>query len=1294
MTRLLLLLFVALIEPVNLQGYVGKLILKDQEPCKGHLEVYRDNLWGYVGDTDWNDDTEEVVCRSTHCGKPVTNSTGEVFRPIDSKVWLNELRCRGNESHLWECGNPGWGISEYRRDSVKTIKCSRKIEISLDGYKCAGAVKFTDENAASGYFCNENWGSSEANLLCSSLNCGQFKEIPKQPWFGWKDFQSSKKMKMKCVDTSNLNSLWQCADQEATSCKNVASVICTGFQRVQLRGSASNVCSGSLEKLVEEKWNRAPQKTNSQAWCQQMHCGTVLDVTEDGLNLTCSDKVKVVLKDKDKESKCYGTVHVEVNSTSKPVCGSAWTNKEAEVVCREKNCGKVLDKSSEIIPGQGIMDHVKCSGSEASLWHCLAKRDNNPFRCKSQAYVVCSGSVDVRLVDGPGICAGRVEVNYNGQWQRLDKKSWSDANSDTVCRQLKCGIMRKKSNPEEKFSQGSGDFLTMDVECQSNVANISECKFNKQKVNADRKKEAVGITCMEHKVIFLEGEKSCSGMVGVEHDDKTYWLSGSNKTWNEDLARTVCGQMNCGQVLNYTVSPSGLEKDVWPESYNCKANSKSVFGCEKMARPSNHNQTIATVKCTGKFKVNLTEECWGDVNICMGEECGGVCRDTWSNKKSEMLCKNLGCGRAIHLAKNPLQERSDVMFKSLHTTNRTTDLSQCNFIKHGEKETTCGGKAAHVVCSGSVKTQISATSDKCTGNVEVFYEGQYLPVCKKALENTETRNIICMERGCGKAVKLIDSFGPKPGLPGISQIQCAADKNSLNACEITSDKTQCPHVGLQCSGYRRMELKFHTACSGALFVYSEGKRSAVSIEGWTETEGGRLCQDLTCGKFSSIRSIQPITDDFWNSSFSCAGKDNPQSIWECESQTAPSKTEQLFITCGDEPSVTLSEKCAGEVMINKVGVCDTYWNIGYSHLVCQETGCSNAVGHFSEKVPRSDMEYHHVKCERYHSKLGQCKRFKAKCDGKLVSVYCVENVKINTAEKCGGQILVDYRNEWENVCAAAPLPAKHKTQLCEKLECKKRNDSTYSPNNKKGGLVTSLNCTNAHEDIKYCISQGSCVGLKPADIICDGYPPIPPTEGPPSTSMVPLILGLGLLVVFLIVIILVGICIVRRTKRSTNNKYAGRTQPWRESEFESSEYEAIKRKKNEQEHFGQSGFRPEGGVMMESDARSSASFSYDDIEEAAVETQPLTSEAINAGSSGDAFIPEGALPHSRDEVMYEVDDPGENYDDIEASPDVTETKAEVHSSSGTTPDSVPAAPPEAPREGAEGGEEYLVPGQD
>lgn len=77
-------------------------------------------------------------------------------------------------------------------------------------------------------------------------------------------------------------------------------------------------------------------------------------------------------------------------------------------------------------------------------------------------------------MDGPGTCAGRLEIQYEGQWRRVAKDGWTADNSDAVCRQQGCGNSRKSASAD-KFSPGSGDFFNKAVTCKKNALHISEC---------------------------------------------------------------------------------------------------------------------------------------------------------------------------------------------------------------------------------------------------------------------------------------------------------------------------------------------------------------------------------------------------------------------------------------------------------------------------------------------------------------------------------------------------------------------------------------------------------------------------------------------------------------------------------------------------------------------------------------------------------------------------------------------------------------------------------------------------
>lgn len=104
----------------------------------------------------------------------------------------------------------------------------------------------------------------------------------------------------------------------------------------------------------------------------------------------------------------------------------------------------------------------------------------------------------VRLMDGPGRCAGRVEIEHEGRSLRVYQQGWTDTNSDVVCGLLDCG---ERGNPIklDRFSQGSGEFLPEALQCKKDARHISEC-LTRSRNNAPEK--AMGITC-EGEPLFL-----------------------------------------------------------------------------------------------------------------------------------------------------------------------------------------------------------------------------------------------------------------------------------------------------------------------------------------------------------------------------------------------------------------------------------------------------------------------------------------------------------------------------------------------------------------------------------------------------------------------------------------------------------------------------------------------------------------------------------------------------------------------------------------------------------------------
>ncbi|XP_036068530.1 scavenger receptor cysteine-rich type 1 protein M160-like [Oryzias melastigma] len=446
----------------------GKVVLRGGEnPCEGHVEIYYNNITGYVGDKHWNSSTEEVVCRTTQCGVPVPGATKNVPRLESRTVWLNELQCSGDENDLWDCGGyPAPGVSFYQKPTVKMIKCSGlnhtkccqkiyffciydmlkllnlldQIEISLEPQQCHGVAKYsvTGNTSSSGYFCKDNWGSQDvktAELLCKNLGCGGFKEIPRPQWVIGNNYEGSEKMAVDCSGIDSVTSLWQCI-RRTQQCKHPVVVTCEGHERLQLQGSPINACSGELQERKTE-WKPVKKNiTNADNLCKKLNCGGVTNYTVDqNLHLTCTDTVKVVLMNNNRESKCFGQVYVNVNGSNKAVCGNGWTDKNSQMICKELNCGKSIQLSIKDAATSGVMDYVECLGDESSLWHCKALRGQQ-LTCKNTPHIICSESVKFRLADGPGKCAGRLEVQHGDEWKRVAKSGWDEENSDNICQRL------------------------------------------------------------------------------------------------------------------------------------------------------------------------------------------------------------------------------------------------------------------------------------------------------------------------------------------------------------------------------------------------------------------------------------------------------------------------------------------------------------------------------------------------------------------------------------------------------------------------------------------------------------------------------------------------------------------------------------------------------------------------------------------------------------------------------------------------------------------------------------------
>ena len=93
-------------------------------PYKGRVEVFYNGAWGTVCDDDWDLKDANVVCRQLGFAGAVAAKTSAYFGKGAGQIWMDEVRCAGDESSLRECDHNGWGIENCDHDEDAGVICS------------------------------------------------------------------------------------------------------------------------------------------------------------------------------------------------------------------------------------------------------------------------------------------------------------------------------------------------------------------------------------------------------------------------------------------------------------------------------------------------------------------------------------------------------------------------------------------------------------------------------------------------------------------------------------------------------------------------------------------------------------------------------------------------------------------------------------------------------------------------------------------------------------------------------------------------------------------------------------------------------------------------------------------------------------------------------------------------------------------------------------------------------------------------------------------------------------------
>uniref|UniRef100_A0A9J8D8U0 Si:ch211-161n3.5 n=1 Tax=Cyprinus carpio carpio TaxID=630221 RepID=A0A9J8D8U0_CYPCA len=180
-----------------------------------------------------------------------------------------------------------------------------------------------------------------------------------------------------------------------------------------------------------------------------------------------------------KNSSCSGRLEILHNQTWMSVCDAAFDQQDAEVVCRELDCGAPVQVlgAAAFDKGDAQMwtQEIQCRGNESQIHLCTTSpsHENN---CSHDNYqgMLCADKKNVRLVGGHSRCAGRVEVLHRGQWGTVCDLGWDLADAAVVCRELDCGEPVDALGAAH-FGSGSGPIWMSLVLCTGSESTLKNC---------------------------------------------------------------------------------------------------------------------------------------------------------------------------------------------------------------------------------------------------------------------------------------------------------------------------------------------------------------------------------------------------------------------------------------------------------------------------------------------------------------------------------------------------------------------------------------------------------------------------------------------------------------------------------------------------------------------------------------------------------------------------------------------------------------------------------------------------
>uniref|UniRef100_A0A3P9MNZ2 SRCR domain-containing protein n=1 Tax=Oryzias latipes TaxID=8090 RepID=A0A3P9MNZ2_ORYLA len=877
----------------------------------------------------------------------------------------------------------------------------------------------------------------------------------------------------------------------------------TGLASLDLLENGSSRCSGRLEVKSNNWWSSVCEDDfdllDAEVVCRELGCGApsvlqgalygeaeapilsreflceghesvLLDCgsswrktkacpPDKAVGLTCSDSVRL----EDGSSRCSGRLEVKSNNSWSSVCEDDFDLLDAEVVCRELDCGppSVLrgalygEAEAPILSREFL-----CEGHESVLLDC-----GSSWR-KTKAYPAI-----VRLM-GSSRCSGELQMKSGREWRAAD--GWGFERTETlasVCENLKCGshvsstikqLQREKPvfhiiypcfdkfplNVEECVYVDIMSRYTMEITCSGNKPSDADCMYVSLSV-CDASLNSVRLE---------NGSSRCSGRLEVKSNN--WWSSVCEDDFDLLDAEVVCRELGCG-------APSVLQGALYGEAeapiltreFLCEGHESVLLDCgsswrETKACPPDKAVGL-TCSGTAANSVRLEDgssRCSGRLEVKSNNSWSSVCEDDFDLLDAEVVCRELGCG-APSVLQGALYGEAEApkWNKEFLCEGHESSLLDCNHARLERSSSsdkvvdlTCSGGATNMtsmiskhgvkwnleshcfmallcLCSvGPEEFRLVGTDSRCAGGLQSRIQGSEWREEWKI--NVKSLADFCRRLDCGSLLSVRET---RDNL----NITCSGEFIGVSLCDFKEEeknrKKTIKHRNTsfpQTQHERDHQLinNGSSRCSGRLEVKSNNWWSSVCEDDFDLLDAEVVCRELGCGAPSVLQGAlygeaeAPIL----SREFLCEGHESVLldcgSSWRKTKACPPDKA--VGLTCSD--SVRLedgSSRCSGRLEVKSnnwwSSVCEDDFDLLDAEVVCRELGCGapsvlQGALYGEAEAPILSREF---LCEGHESVLLDCGSSWRKT--KAYSVRLEDG-----SSRCSGRLEVKSNNWWSSVC--------------------------------------------------------------------------------------------------------------------------------------------------------------------------------------------------------------------------------------------------------------------------------------